>query len=132
MVQRASPAAMSPPPAITHVGYVVEDLESAARRFARATGAGPFLCIEHVPLVDVTYRGQPGRYDHSTAFGQWGPLMLELSVVHDAAPDGLRAFLAGRGAPALGHAGWLADDLDAESARLEAEGMPLVHTGGAG
>jgi hypothetical protein len=33
-----------------HLGYVVDDLERSAERFARDTGAGPFLLIKHVPL----------------------------------------------------------------------------------
>ena len=115
-----------------HLGYVVDDLEAAAERFARDVGAGPFLAIDHVPLTSVTYRGEPGHYDHSTAFGRWGPIIVELSVVHSADPPGLGTFLAGRGTPHIGHVGWLVDDLEAESARLEAAGLPLVHTGRAG
>jgi hypothetical protein len=115
-----------------HLGYVVEDLESAAERFARTVGAGPFLRIEHVPLTEVTYRGSPGRYDHSTAFGQWGPVIVEISQVHDAEPAGLGAFMSAPRLPAIGHLAWLVDDLDAESTRLQAAGMPVVHTGRSG
>ena len=115
-----------------HLGYVVQDLEAAAERFARTVGAGPFLRIDHVPLTDVTYRGEPGRYDHSTAFGQWGPVIVEISQVHDAEPTGLEAFMSAPRLPAIGHVAWLVDDLEAESARLQAAGMPLVHTGRSG
>lgn len=115
-----------------HLGYVVKDLERGAERFARTVGAGPFLRIEHVPLTDVTYRGGPGRYDHSTAFGQWGPVIVEISQVHDAEPAGLEAFMSAPALPAIGHVAWLVDDLDAESARLQAAGMPIVHTGRSG
>jgi catechol 2,3-dioxygenase-like lactoylglutathione lyase family enzyme len=115
-----------------HLGYVVGDLEAAAERFARAAGAGPFLMIEHVPLSEVTFDGAPAAYDHSTAFGQWGPVIVEISVVHSASPDGLGAFLGSSRPPAIGHVAWLVDDLDAESARLEAGGLPLRHTGHSG
>jgi hypothetical protein len=115
-----------------HLGYVVDDLQVAAERFARRVGAGPFLLIEHVPLVDVTYRGAAGRYDHSTAFAQWGPVIVELSQVHEAHPSGLGDFLGARRAPAIGHVAWLVDDLEAESNRLEQSGLPLVHTGSSG
>jgi glyoxalase/bleomycin resistance protein/dioxygenase superfamily protein len=115
-----------------HLGYVVNDLEHAARKLAAATGAGPFLMIEHVPLTQTTYRGAPARYDHSTAFAQWGPIIVEISQIHEAEPAGLRDFFSARGHPAVGHIAWLVDDLDAESARLVKDGLALVHSGSAG
>jgi hypothetical protein len=115
-----------------HLGYVVDDLQSAAEAFAQSVGAGPFLLIEHVPLTEVTYRAAPGRYDHSTAFGQWGPVIVEISQVHEAQPDGLLEFLGSSRPPAIGHVAWLVDELEAESDRLEQAGLPLVHTGRSG
>jgi catechol 2,3-dioxygenase-like lactoylglutathione lyase family enzyme len=115
-----------------HVGYVVDDLEAAAARLSAATGAGPFLAIEHVPLTEATFRGEPCHYDHSTAFAQWGPIIVEISQIHAAEPLGLRDFMAAGRHPAVGHVAWLVDDLDAESARLSAAGMPVVHTGSSG
>jgi catechol 2,3-dioxygenase-like lactoylglutathione lyase family enzyme len=115
-----------------HLGYVVDDLERAAERLARDTGAGPFLMIEHVPLERVTYDDAPARYDHSTAFGQWGPVIIEISRIHDAEPAGLRDFFSASPPPAIGHVAWLVDDLKAESDRLQAAGLPLRHTGHSG
>jgi catechol 2,3-dioxygenase-like lactoylglutathione lyase family enzyme len=115
-----------------HLGYVVDDLEAAAEHFAEAVGAGPFLLIEHVALEVATFDGEPARYDHSTAFGQWGPVIVEISRVHEAVPDGLGAFLGSSRPPAIGHVAWLADDLEAESHRLAAAGLPLRHTGRSG
>jgi hypothetical protein len=115
-----------------HLGYVVDDLGQAARRLAATTGAGPFLLIEHVPLVQVTYRGAPARYDHSTAFAQWGPIIVEISQIHAAEPTGLRDFFTTGRHPAIGHVAWLVDDLAEESARLAEAGMPVVHSGGSG
>ena len=72
-------------PPIHHLGYVVEDLHRDVPRFAAATGAGPFFAMEHIPFDEVTYRGEPAVYDHSSAFGAWGPLIVELTQVHEAA-----------------------------------------------
>ncbi len=88
--------------------------------------------IEHVPLSTVTFDGEPAAYDHSTAFGQWGPVIVEISVVHAASPAGLGAFLGSARPPAIGHVAWLVDDLEAESARLASAGLPLRHTGHSG
>jgi catechol 2,3-dioxygenase-like lactoylglutathione lyase family enzyme len=115
-----------------HLGYVVDDLERAAGELAAATGAGPFLMIEHVPLAEATYRGAPARYDHSTAFAQWGPIIVEISQIHDAQPAGLRDFFSAGRHPAIGHVAWLVDDLEAESERLSAAGLPVVHSGSSG
>jgi hypothetical protein len=115
-----------------HLGYVVDDLQDAARRVSTTTGAGPFLAIEHVPLAAATYRGEPCRYDHSTAFAQWGSIIIEISQIHAAEPPGLRDFLDAGRHPAIGHVAWLVDDLDVESARLTADGMPVIHSGSSG
>jgi catechol 2,3-dioxygenase-like lactoylglutathione lyase family enzyme len=116
---------------IGHVGYVVEDLPAAVARFERDFGAGPFQLLEHIAFDEVTYEDAPAVYDHSSAFGAWGPILVELTVVHDAQPAGLRDAFVAPGA-GVGHVGWLADDLDAEVARLEAAGLQVFHTGRAG
>jgi catechol 2,3-dioxygenase-like lactoylglutathione lyase family enzyme len=116
---------------IHHVGYVVEDLRTGVERFARDFGAGPFLAMEHIELDEVTYDGAPAVYDHSSAFAAWGPILVELTQVHDAQPAGLRDALTAPGA-GVGHVAWLADDLEAETARLEAAGLRPFHTGRGG
>jgi hypothetical protein len=116
---------------IHHVGYVVEDLRAGAERFARDFHSGPFLAMEHIPLDEVTYEGAPATYDHSSAFAAWGPILVELTQVHDARPAGLREALTAPGA-GVGHVAWLADDLEAETARLRAAGLRPFHTGRGG
>lgn len=115
-----------------HLGYVVPDIESAAVRLASTVGAGPFLHIGHVRLSAATYRGEPAEYDHSTAFGQWGPTVIEISQIHSGTPAGLVDFFTTGPPPAIGHVAWMVDDLEAESAELERQGMALVHTGSSG
>jgi hypothetical protein len=116
---------------VTHLGYVVEDLRTGAERFARDHGAGPFFALEHIAFDEVTYEGAPAVYDHSSAFGAWGPVLVELTQVHDAQPAGLARALTPAGG-GLGHLGFLADDLEAETARLEAAGLHRFHTGRTG
>ena len=118
-------------PPIHHVGYVVEDLGRDVPRFVAATGAGPFYALEHIVFDEVTYRGEPASYDHSSAFGAWGPLIVELTQVHDAQPAGLRDSLVGPGG-GVGHVAWLADSLDDETARLAALGITPFHAGRTG
>ncbi len=120
---------IKPPP--HHVGYVVDDIPAAVDWAVEVLSAGPFFLIDHLPFDEVTYLGGPAAYDHSSAFGQWGSLKLELTVVHSAQPAGLAAALAGP-TPRVGHVAWLAADLDAQSARLSAAGVPCFHTGASG
>ena len=114
-----------------HIGYVVGDLRAGVERFSATTGAGPFLVIEHLVFQEVTYRGEPAAYDHSSAFAQWGSIMVELTQVHDAQPAGLRQAFTRPGG-GIGHVGWLADSLDDEVARLQAGGLTVFHTGQTG
>ena len=115
-------------PPVHHIGYVVEDLRAGVERFARATGAGPFFAMEHIAFDAVTFEGGPAVYDHSSAFAAWGPILVELSQVHDAQPAGLAAALVAPGA-GVGHVAWLADSLDQETERLRGLGLAPFHTG---
>ena len=66
-------------PVIHHVGYVVEDLRAGIERFARDFGAGPFFVMEHIAFDAVTFEGGPAVYDHSSGFGAWGPILVEIT-----------------------------------------------------
>jgi len=73
--------------ALHHVGYWVEDLDSAIKQWSRDLGVGPFNVIEHVPFDSfvLTADGQEHRdvvFDHSAAFAAWGPVVVELGQVH--------------------------------------------------
>ena len=118
-------------PVIHHVGYVVDDLRAGVERFARDVGAGPFYAMEHIAFDEVSFEGGEAVYDHSSAFGAWGPILVELTQVHEARPAGLADALSQPG-DGIGHVAWLADDLPAEVARLEAAGLHLFHTGRTG
>jgi hypothetical protein len=116
---------------ITHIGYVVTDIDEAVAWAVSTLGAGPFFLIPHLHFDTCTFNGEPAEYDHTSAFGQWGGIIVELTVVHSSRPSEL-AEMVGEPAPRVGHVGWLADDLLADSALLEAEGLPVFHTGASG
>ena len=64
------------------IAYAVTEVAAAAARFAASTGAGPFFVIEHVALSEARVEGRPGTFDHSSAYGQWGAVMVELCEEH--------------------------------------------------
>lgn len=111
------------PSSLVQIAYRVDDLDAACREWAAAVGAGPFLLRRHLP-VEATHAGAPAVYDHSAAFGQWGPVMLELIEVHACEPAPLADLMTtpiGR----LNHVACFVDDLPGTSAALEERGIPL-------
>jgi len=76
------------------IAYHVPDPEAAAIRCAREFGWGPFYLMEHIPLESCLYRGNPAVFDHTSAYGQAGELMIELITQHDDSPSVLRDLYA--------------------------------------
>jgi hypothetical protein len=64
------------------IAYAVSEVAVAAERFAAQTGAGPFFVRAHIPVTHVRVFGAPGEFDHSSAYGQWGEVMVELVEEH--------------------------------------------------
>ena len=73
---------MSPLGAPVQIAYIVDDVRRAAEQWSATHGIGPFFVFDHIQVCDVRYRDQPAVFDHSSAFAQWGPLMVELLCDH--------------------------------------------------
>ena len=67
------------------IAYAVADVGNAAAEFAASMGAGPFFIARHIPVQSARVHGVPGQFDHSSAYGQWGDVMVELVVEHTVA-----------------------------------------------
>jgi catechol 2,3-dioxygenase-like lactoylglutathione lyase family enzyme len=109
---------------IVQVAFNVDDLEKAALYWAETHGAGPFFVLNEVPVEDVRGRdGQPGVLEQGIAVGQWGSLMVEL-----VRQDRMEPAVAAEAMTPLGfgHIAYFTDDSEAEEARLEAAGAPLL------
>ena len=87
------------------IAYAVTDVATAAARFAATTGAGPFFVVEHIALDAARVCGVDGTFDHSSAYGHWGTVMVELVEEHSRPP-----IVA---APGLHHLAFMVDDLGA-------------------
>lgn len=107
---------------VRQLGYVTDDVETAAMEWVRTLGAGPFFVIRGMAFASWTYHGVPQDMTLDIAFGQVGDLMVELirpngawpNVYGEALPDGIRAH----------HHGFLVADLDAAAVALG--GMPVT------
>ena len=110
---------------IVQFAYHAPVIEIAASAWAQERGAGPFFLLEHIELTRCRYRGQSSRFDHSSAYGQYGDVMIELIHQHDDAPSPVRD-MYDAATPGLHHAAVFVDDLEAALVKAAASDMPCV------
>jgi catechol 2,3-dioxygenase-like lactoylglutathione lyase family enzyme len=107
------------------VAYAVHDVREAATYWAASFGAGPFVVVDHISLSEVRYRGRPGVFDHSSAFGQWGNLMVELVCDHNGTlGNSPVADVVGIDGVGLHHLAYFVDDFAAAQLELASAGFP--------
>lgn len=107
------------------IAYAVPDALEAADAWVRDFGAGPFFVRPHIELVDVVYRGRPGTFDHTAAYGQWGSLMVELVVDHGRGESPIRDAYA-PDESGLHHLAFIVEDLDETMKALVASGYEIA------
>ena len=107
------------------IAYAVENAEAAAKRWARDFGAGPFFLAEHIEVTNVVYRGSPGEYDHSSAYGQWGDIMVELVQDHGSGPTVIGDSFS-KGTYGLHHLAYFVENLDRATNSLRRMGFELA------
>ena len=107
------------------LAYHVPDPERAAHRLARQFGWGPFFLFEHIALSRCLYRGTPALFDHTSAYGQAGELMVELITQHDDAPSVLRERFSAQ-ATGIHHVARFVTDLAAALATARDEGIAVA------
>ncbi len=107
---------------IEQVAYFVPDAEAAARAHAAQFGSGPYYLAKHIPLRRCLYRGQEAVLDHTSAYGQWGQVMIEFVQQHN---DGASVFrdLYPDGGSGLHHVALIVPDLRAALSAFAAKGF---------
>lgn len=110
---------------IAQLAYHVPDVEQAARDCAALFGWGPFFVLRHIALTRCSYRGRLAEFDHSSAYGQAGPVMIELLQQHNDGPSAVRD-MYGPDDAGIHHAAAFAPDMGAELARYEKAGFPVA------
>ena len=114
-----------PPLKPVQIAYHVPDPEAAAHRYAEQFGWGPFFLLEHIPLASCLYRGRPGTFDHSSAYGQAGELMIELITQHGEARSALRDMYAA-GESGIHHVACFVPDLASALTEFRARGVEIA------
>lgn len=79
---------------IVQIAYFVNDARAAAQSMHRQYGAGPFFLLERIELAWGEHRGRPQTFVHTSAYGQWGPLMMELVQQDEEGPSPFRDLFA--------------------------------------
>lgn len=92
------------------IAYQTDDVRRAALVHSAQFGSGPFFVSEHIQLSSVTHEGRPALLDHSSAYGQWGNVMVELVAYHEVSPASLSDQL-GVGTCGLHHVACFVNDL---------------------
>jgi len=100
------------------LAYAVDDVTEAARRWNASNGIGPFFVREHIAVTNVRVNGVASTFDHSSAYAQWGTLMIELICQHD---DGADRIVGSNG---IHHVAFFVDDFAPAAAELVASGLP--------
>ncbi len=101
------------------------DIETAACDFAKELEAGPFFQLSHIALSSSLYRGSLTSFDHSSAYGQYGDLMIELIHQHDDVPSAIRDMYDAQ-SPGWHHAAVFVDDVKASLEDANGLGMACV------
>ena len=105
--------------------YFVTSIDTAARKWADAFGAGPFYMVRHHHCDAFTYRGTKVEADVSYAFGYLGDTMIQLIEQHDDKPSIYRDMFAA-GEEGFHHIAYLVSDFAAERQRWLDMGYPLA------
>jgi catechol 2,3-dioxygenase-like lactoylglutathione lyase family enzyme len=115
---------------IRQIGYVVHDLDAWLRYFTGTVGVGPFIVAREIRIGNFHYMGAPAASPCvSLAFGQSGPLQIEVIAQHDDLPSGYRDFLDSGHEGAQHLAAWFADNdsYDRAHKRLRDQGLFVRH-----
>ncbi|QEH76945.1 hypothetical protein EIK56_01720 [Sphingomonas sp. C8-2] len=112
--------------AVCQIGYVVEDVEDAIRRFHRMMGVGPWFLLSDFRVREHSYRGQPTGIGLSIAASYCGNTMIELIMQKDDGPSVYRDVIADRGY-GVHHYAVVVEDLDVEEARLAGMGVDMPY-----
>lgn len=108
---------------VRQVAYFVTDVVTAARNHAAAFGSGPYFVAEHIPLTYCEHRGRPTPLDHTSAYGQWGEVMIEFVQQNNDGPSVFRDLYA-PGRSGFHHVALIVEDLKATMAAFNEAGFP--------
>ena len=110
---------------IVQIAYFVNDAVSAAEKMAAECGAGPFYLAERIPLAWGEHRGQEQTFVHTSAYGQWGDVMLEMVQQDEEGPSPFRDMYK-PGKEGIHHMAMMVDSLSETYSTCEKHGYTIA------
>ena len=114
-------------PKIYQLGYVVADVEKAARHYESAFGIGPFVGPVVVPMKKAVFMGRTVSTKITTVFAKSGDIQLEFIQPLDG-DNPYTEFLARKG-EGIHHLGFKVDDIEQAKAEFAKKGMEPFFSG---
>ncbi len=112
---------------IRQIAYFCQDVRAAARAHHALYGSGPYFVADNIPLARAAHRGVERLLDHSSAYGQWGDVMVEFVQQNNTGPSPFHdMYPEGSGRWGVHHVALWVDDVNAEVARFAAAGSPCA------
>ena len=93
---------------------------------ANKFGAGPFFVNENIELVWGEHRGEPTDFVHSSAYGQWGSVMVALFRQENDTQNSPYRDMFAADQHGLHHTAVVVDDMARACVDFEANAMPVI------
>ena len=97
---------------VVQIAYVVDAARDAAATVADLHGAGPFVVVDRIELAWGELDGRPCDFVHTSAYGWWGDVMVELVEPITPSPSPFHPPY-GRAGGGIHHIAVMVDDLAA-------------------
>jgi hypothetical protein len=111
---------------IVQIAYHVTDIHQAALKMVDTLGAGPFFISENILLSAATHRGEATDFIHSSAYGQWGAVMVELVKQEDDEIKTPFRDMYQKDQEGLHHTAIIVDHFDDTVAHFQKQGLELA------
>lgn len=127
----ASPLLQYP---IAQFAYVVADLDEGIHHWVNTVGAGPFFVSRHHRGDAHTYRGKPDDATFSYAFGQSGPVQIQLIEIDDPSRPSIYCDMFSTGESGFHHVAMLIppERMTDEVQKMTEAGFEIASTMGKG
>ena len=111
---------------VVQIAYHVTNVREAAARMRDQFGAGPFILSENIRLQTATHRGFPTDFVHTSAYGQWGKVMVELVLQEDDSMNTPFRDMYSKNEEGLHHTAIFVDHFDDAVKHFEANKLSLA------
>jgi catechol 2,3-dioxygenase-like lactoylglutathione lyase family enzyme len=112
---------------VRQIAYFVSDVREAAILHHKSFGSGPFFVADDIPLKSAVHRGVHRNLVHSSAYGQWGGVMIEFVQQNNPGPSAFHdMYPEGSGRKGLHHIALFVDSVADALDRFVAEGFQIA------